>query len=97
MKISELKVGDRNVNVEGILLGLGKRRALNLKDGSTSDVCDAKIADDSGEVKLSLWNSDIDKFEVGDRLIIENGYIHSFRGEISLAVGKFGKIRSASD
>ena len=93
MKISELKGGMRNVSVSGKIDSVGEPRTVNLKAGGTNTVADAVISDDSGSIKLSLWGEDIDKIQPGDRVSVENGYINTFKGENSLAVGKFGKLK----
>jgi replication factor A1 len=93
MKISELKAGMRNVSVTGKIDSIGEPRTVNLKSGGTNNVADAVISDESGNIKLSLWGEDIDKIQPGDRVSVENGYINTFKGENSLAVGKFGKLK----
>jgi len=55
-------------------------------------VATAKIQDDSGSIDLSLWNEDIDKVKVGDKVKITNGYVKDFQGALQLTAGKFGKI-----
>jgi replication factor A1 len=55
-------------------------------------VASAVIADETGTVKLTLWNEQIDQVNVGNTVKIENGYVSSFRGEIQLNIGKFGKL-----
>jgi replication factor A1 len=93
MKISELKSGMRNVSITGKIESVGEPRTVNLKAGGTNTVADAVISDDSGSIKLSLWGEDIDKIHSGDKVSVENGYINTFKGENSLAVGKFGKLK----
>jgi len=95
MKISELKAGMRNVSVTGKIDSVGEPRTVNLKAGGTNNVADAVISDESGSIKLSLWGDDINKIRPGDRVSVENGYINTFKGENSLAVGKFGKLNKA--
>ena len=41
---------------------------------------------------MSLWNEQIDTVKAGSRIKIENGYVTSFKGEIQLNVGRFGKL-----
>lgn len=55
-------------------------------------VANAKVKDSSGEVKLTLWNEQIDQVEVGKTIIIENGWAKEYRGELQIGAGKFGKI-----
>jgi replication factor A1 len=50
------------------------------------------MSDETGTIKLTLWNDQIEMVNVNDIIRIENGYITSFRGEIQLNVGKFGTL-----
>lgn len=93
MNIGELKPGMRNINVKGKIDSVGESRSVNLRAGGTNTVADAVISDESGSIKLSLWGDDINKVQPGDMVSIENGYINTFKGENSLSVGKFGKIK----
>jgi len=58
----------------------------------TYQVADAIIADETGSIKLTLWNEQIDQVNVDNKVKIENGYVTSFKGEVQLNVGKFGKL-----
>jgi replication factor A1 len=58
----------------------------------TYRVADALIADETGSIKLTLWNEQIDRVSVDDAVKVENGYVTSFRGEIQLNAGKYGKL-----
>lgn len=93
MKISELKAGMRNVSITGKIDSVGEPRTVNLKAGGTNTVADAIISDESGSIKLSLWGEEVNNVQPGDRVSVENGYINTFRGENSLNVGKFGKLK----
>lgn len=93
MKIGELRAGMRNVSVVGKVESVGQPRTVNLRAGGTNTVADAVISDESGQIKLSLWGDEISKVQAGDRVSVENGYIGTFRGENSLSVGKYGKLK----
>ncbi len=58
----------------------------------TYRVADALINDETGTIKLTLWNEQIDQVNINDMVKIENGYITSFRGEIQLNVGRYGTL-----
>jgi replication factor A1 len=58
----------------------------------TYKVADAVVADETGSIKLTLWNEQIDQVNVNDSIKVENGYVTSFKGEIQLNAGKFGKL-----
>ncbi|MEJ5327971.1 MAG: OB-fold nucleic acid binding domain-containing protein [Candidatus Bathyarchaeia archaeon] len=93
MKISELKNGMKRVNVEAKVVEKGiPRQVMSRYKDETYTVADAVIADDTGSIKLTLWNEQIDQVNVNDTIRIENGYVTSFKGEIQLNVGKFGTL-----
>ena len=93
MNIGELKSGMRNVSVTGKVESVGEPRTVNLKAGGTNTVADARISDETGSIKLSLWGDDINKIQPGGTVSIENGYINTFKGEDSINVGKFGSLK----
>ena len=92
LKIGDLKGEQSKVDVEGEITGKGETRSVNLRAGGSSEVADATIQDDTGSIKLSLWGEQINQFEVGDKVRIENGYTKAFRGEMQLNIGRYGKI-----
>lgn len=96
MKISELKIGQGNVEVEGEIKDIGDTRAFN-KYGKELKVANAILFDDSGAVKLTLWNDDVTRFKNGDKIKIVNGYVSEFQGEKQLTSGKFGRMEKISD
>ena len=90
-KVSELRPGQGNVNVTGVIKAIGECRSFN-KFGKELKVCNAMLEDESGSIKLSLWNDDATRFTDGDKLKIVNGYVNEFQGEKQLTSGKFGQI-----
>lgn len=94
MKISELTSGQGNIDVEGTITEIGETRTFN-KFGKELSVANAILKDDSGSIKLSLWNEDVTRFKNGDKIKITNGYVNEFQGEKQLTSGKFGKIELA--
>jgi replication factor A1 len=55
-------------------------------------VTNIKIADDSGSIRLNLWNQQIDDLNVGDKIAIENSYVARYAGELQLRLGRTGTI-----
>ena len=96
MKISELKTNQGSVEVEGVISELGDTRAFN-KYGRELKVANAILKDDSGAIKLTLWNDDVTRFKEGDKIKITNGYVGEFQGEKQLTSGKFGKIEKVGN
>jgi replication factor A1 len=93
MKITELKPGMRGVNIEGRIESITEPRTVNLRTGGTAQVADAMVSDETGSIKLSLWDDQINLVKDGDDVTIENGYTQSFRGENSLNIGRYGKLK----
>ena len=92
MKISELKSGTGNVNITGELASLEAPRDVITKFGKKTRVANATVKDESGEIILSLWGEDADRFAQGDTIQIENGWVSEYKGNMQLSAGKFGKI-----
>ncbi|MBN2422012.1 DNA-binding protein [Candidatus Woesearchaeota archaeon] len=91
MNISELEVNQKNVEIAAEVAELGEVREFE-KFGRQGRVCTATIKDDSGEVKLTLWDEQIDKVKEGDKIEIKNGYVKEWQGEKQLSVGRFGSL-----
>jgi replication factor A1 len=92
MKISELRPGMKRVELQGRITEIGEVREVMTKFGEPGRVATAVLEDDSGTIKLSLWNETIDTVSVNSTVKIENGYVTSFRGETQLNVGRYGKL-----
>ena len=93
MNIAELKAGMRGVSVIGKIESITESRTVNLRTGGSAQVADAVLSDDTGKIKLSLWDDQINLVKEGDNVSIENGYTQAFRGENSLNIGRYGKIK----
>lgn len=93
--ISQAKKMRSGINARASVKSKGDTRTVNLRAGGTVDVCDAIIADGDGEdneMKLTLWGDDIKAVNVGDTVVITNGYTNEFRGEVSLTKGRYGQM-----
>ena len=91
MKIIELRNGMKNVNVEAKVVEKSEPREVmsRFKD-ETYKVATAMISDDTGTIKLTLWNDQINQVNVNDKVKVEKGYVTSFKGEIQLNIGRYG-------
>ena len=91
MKLSELKPRQGKVDVTVEVTEVGEAREFE-RFGKTGKVATATVKEDSGEMKLTLWNEDVDKVKVGDKVKITNGYVNEFQGEAQLTAGRFGTL-----
>jgi replication factor A1 len=58
----------------------------------TYKVATAIIEDETGKIKLTLWNEQINQVKVNDKIKLERGYVSTFRGELQLNVGRNGVL-----
>ena len=83
----------KRVTVEANVVEKGEPREVRSRyKDETYLVADAIVADETGSIKLTLWNEQIDQVNVGNKVKIENGYVTSFKGEVQLNVGKYGVL-----
>jgi replication factor A1 len=91
MNIKELQPKQGKADITAEVIDKEEPRAFN-KFGKDGRVCNAKIKDATGTVKLTLWNEQIDQVHIGDKIKITNGYVNEWQGELQLTTGKFGKL-----
>ena len=91
MQIKDLQPKQGKVDIEVEVKEIGDVREFQ-KFGKVGRVANATVADETGTIKLTLWNEDIDKIKVGDKLKITNGFVSEFQGEKQLSAGRFGKL-----
>jgi GNAT superfamily N-acetyltransferase len=91
--IGELVEGMKQVTVIGTVDAIPRaREVVSRKDGKTHRVADARLSDETGSVKLVLWNDAIRQVNPGERVLIDKGYVSSFRDEIQLNLSRFGRL-----
>ena len=93
MKIGELRNGMKNISIEAKVTEKSEPREVmsRFKD-ETYKVATAMIADETGTIKLTLWNDQINKVSINNVVKVEKGYVTSFKGEIQLNIGKYGTL-----
>lgn len=91
MKIADLQSKQGKIDVEGKIIDKQEPREFE-KFGNKGKVCNCTLKDDSGKISLTLWNEDVDKVKIGDKVKVTNGYVNEFQGEKQLTAGRFGKV-----
>ena len=91
MAIKDLKIREGNVNIVVDVVDVGEVREFE-KFGRSGRVATAVAKDETGDVKLTLWNEQIDQVKAGDKVKITNGYVSEWQGEPQLTTGKMGKL-----
>jgi replication factor A1 len=95
MAIADLEARQGKVDIVVEVVNIGESREFS-KFGRTGKVATAIVKDETGEIKLSLWNEQVDMLKPGDKVHITNGYVNEFQGEKQLTAGKFGKLEVVS-
>jgi replication factor A1 len=91
MAVKDLQARMGNVNIELTISEKSEPREFE-KFGKTGRVCNCVGRDDTGKISLTLWNDDVDKVNIGDKVKITNGWVGEYQGELQLSTGKFGKL-----
>jgi replication factor A1 len=90
LQIKDLRIGMKKVNLKAKVVEVSKPTFVVTRFGNYANVANAMVSDDTGKIKLCLWNDQIKTISVGDMLLIENARIAAFRNEKQLRVGKTG-------
>jgi len=98
IKISEVSAGMGNVCVRGVILSKQDPRTFNRKDGSPGSVQGTMIGDDSGKIRLTVWDNklkDMEAFNAGDSVEVLHAYTRESINGIEIQVGNRGIIRKS--
>jgi len=92
LRIGDLKSGMNQINLKARVLEIPKPRSVITRFGNFAKVANANIADETGIIRLPLWNKQIDTVSVGDLVQVENAHVATFRGELQLKVSRGGQL-----
>jgi len=90
-----ISLAQAKTNLKGdVIIGVVSIGDLKAGSGSKGDWTkkDAIVKDMSGDQKLTLWNEDIKKIEVGKFYKLENPYWTVYEGNPQLSLGQYCKI-----
>ena len=97
LRIENLRAGMKLVEVKARVLEIPEPRLVFTRFGSSAIVTNILIGDETGTIRLSLWNEQIKTVSVDNVIQIENARVAAFRGERQLRIGKNGKLRVIKD
>ncbi len=92
LHIKDLRTGMKQINLKAKVLEIPKPKMVFTRFGNYASVVNVIIADETGQIKLCLWNEQINSISIGDTLQIENARMSTFRGEKQLRIGKKGTL-----
>jgi len=93
--IKDLQIGMKKINLKAKVLEIAKPTLVFTRFGNYASVANALISDETGTIKLCLWNKQIETISVESMIQIENANVSTFRGEKQLRIGKKGKLSNA--
>jgi replication factor A1 len=91
-KIGDLKVGMKKVSLKAEVLEIPKSKIVYTRYGTTACISNALIRDETGSMKMSLWNQQINMVHKGDVIDVKNGTVAWFSGERQLRLGRSGSL-----
>ena len=93
MQIKDITAGVKWANLKAKVVEKSTTKTVYSRFGGRLNLSTATISDNTGLIKLPLWNDQINMFSVGDTVQIENGRIKKYRGELQVSIGKKSKLR----
>jgi replication factor A1 len=94
-KIGDIREGMSSVNVTAIAINVGEPREFTRRDGSFGKVVSVLLEDDTGTIRLSLWDDDVDRAEAIKKdsvIVVENGYTRAGYNGVDLHAGRSGRV-----
>ena len=95
--IGDLRTGMSQVNLKAKVLETPLAKQVLTRFGNYANVANALIADETGTIKLCLWNEQINSISTGDTIQLENARTSTFRGEKQLSIGRNGTLTNLKD
>ena len=83
-QIEHLRFGMKGIDVTVKIIEVPPIRQVITRWGLERYVCNVKIADETGSIRLSLWNQQVDRVRVGDEVELKNCYVSRFAGHLQL-------------
>lgn len=93
--IRDVRSGMSHVNLKAKILAVAERKRVVTRYGNYAEVAKALIADETGTIRLCLWNEQISTVSAGDTVEIGNARVSMFRGERQLTIGIKGVLNNA--
>lgn len=97
VKVSELQPKMGGVNIIVKILDLGEEREVRTRRGETRRLREARVADETGSILMTLWDDQGSNFRDNDTIKIVNGYISLVRGHMRLGLGRYGSFEETEE
>jgi replication factor A1 len=95
MKLNELRPGMENLELIVEIINIKEKREVETYSGFKHVLVEGEIKDDTTTMGLTVWNDTIEELEKvnpGDLVKLVNCFITSFKGVLSVNIGRESKI-----
>ncbi|MEF8839011.1 MAG: single-stranded DNA binding protein [Haloarculaceae archaeon] len=95
--IDGLTLGQSDVTVSGLVLDTGRVRTFDRDDGSEGRVANLTLGDETGRIRVTLWDEAADRAEEldpGTAVEVVDGYVREREGDLELHVGDRGAVEA---
>jgi replication factor A1 len=92
LRIEDVKPGMNHIDLKAKVLEIPKSKMVYTRFGTPAYVSNVLIADETGSIRMSLWNQQINMISKGDLISIIKGKVASFGGELQLRIGRSGRL-----
>jgi replication factor A1 len=91
-KIGDLKAGMKRVSLKARVLAISKPQLALTRYNDYVMFANAILTDETGTIKLTLWNSRTSMLSINNIIEIENVSVMAYRGELQLRMGRNSKL-----
>jgi len=92
-KIKELKTGMKRINLKARVLAISRPQLALTKYNDYVMFSNVTLTDETGTVKLTLWNGRINSLSINDTVEVENANVTAYKGETQLRIGRQGTLK----
>jgi len=99
-RVEDLSLGLSDVDLVGELLATDEVRTFDRDDGSTGKVSNLVVGDETGRVRVTLWDDMADRAEAlspGPTVEVVDGYVRERDGDLELHVGERGAVETVEE
>jgi replication factor A1 len=97
LPIRDLRSGMTQVCLKAKVMEIPKPSLVYTRYGNYASVSNVLIADETGTIRLCLWNEQIHCISAGDTIQIENARASTFRGQRQLNIGRKGLLSNVDE
>jgi Single-stranded DNA binding protein Ssb-like, OB fold len=97
LPIRDLRSGMTQVCLKAKVMEIPEPSTVYTRYGNYASVSNVLIADETGSIRLCLWNEQIRCISTGDTIQIENARASTFRGQRQLNIGRKGLLSNVDE